>query len=243
MDLQGKHLLITGGAHRLGRAVGMELARRGADVAFTYYSSHTAAQQTEADIRALGVDVLSVRADAADPQDAAAMVKATVARFKTIDAWLACAGVFRRTPADQVDQTDWQDMMRGNYETFRVPAGPICEIMQNQGSGNIIAFADVAAIRPWLDYIPYCVSKSCVLHHARELARRLAPKIRVNSILPGPVLFPPSYPEEAKRSEIDNTLLKREGSADDIARAVAFLLENDYLTGIALPVDGGRLLK
>ncbi len=243
MDLRDKVALVTGGAHRLGRAVALELARRGAHVAISYRSSAEAAERTAAEIEALGVRALALHADAADGADVQRMAERLGAEMGNPDVWVACAGVFRRTPPDSVVARDWDDMMRGNFATFRVPAELIGPQMVERGSGVIIAFADVAAIRPWSDYIPYSVSKSCVLHHARHLARELAPAVRVNTVLPGPVLFPPDYPEAERQRELANTLLGREGSADSIAAAVAFLVENDYLTGVALPVDGGRLLK
>ncbi len=242
MDLRGKAVLVSGGARRLGRAIALAVANRGANVAVHFHSSEEAAIATEAEIRDGGSRAMRVGADAADSAEVGDMLQQVEAELGPLDAWVAAAGVFRRTPPNQVTDDDWQFMMRGNFETFRVPASLIGPAMVQRGAGSIVAIADVAAVRPWADYVPYCVSKSRLLHHARKLARELAPRVRVNTILPGPVLFPDDYPEEAKQREIGNTLLRREGSADDIAKAALFLLENDYLTGVQLPVDGGRLL-
>ena len=242
MQLRGKVVLVTGGAHRLGRAVCLALANRGANIALNYHRSANAAEDTASCIRGYGVRALPLQADAADPSSCEVMFDAIAETFGPIDAWVSCAGVFRRTPLADVRDRDWTDMMHGNVETFRVPAETIATAMQERGQGAIVAISDVAAVRPWPDYIPYCVSKSRLLHLTRYMARQLSPSVRVNTILPGPVLFPDDYPEEARRREVANTLLQRGGHAEDIARAATFLLENDYLTGVALPVDGGRLL-
>ncbi len=242
MKLSAKVALITGGGHRLGRAIALELAARGANVAVHYHRSEDAAEETERRARAYGVDSMRVGADAADAGAVRAMLDSVRHTLGPVDAWVAGAGVFRRTPPGAVAAADWTDMMRGNYETFRIPAEQIAPAMVARRSGSIVAIGDVAALRPWTDYLPYCVAKSRLVHRVRQLARELAPAVRVNAVLPGPVLFPENYPDEARQRELTNTLLGREGSAADIARAVAFLLENDYLTGTLLPVDGGRLL-
>ncbi len=242
MSLRGKVALVTGGAHRLGRAVVLELASRGVDVAINFHHSHEAALATERCAAGYGVNAMRSPADAADPDAVERMVEEISDRLGTIDYLIAAAGVFRRTPVEAVGEDDWHDMMHGNVATFRTCAAAVAPRMQESGGGAIVAFGDVAALRPWRDYIPYCVSKSLVLAHARALAVELAPTVRVNSVLPGPVLFPPDYPEAARQSEIRRTLLQRAGHPGDIAGAVAFLLESDYLTGAELPVDGGRLL-
>ena len=108
--------------------------------------------------------------------------------------------------------------------------------------GAIVALADVAAVRPWAEYVPYCVAKSCVVGLVRALAVALAPTVRVNAVAPGPVLFPEGFDPAAREREIARTVLRREGSAADVAAAVAFLAREDYVTGTLLPVDGGRLL-
>lgn len=241
--LRGHVALVTGGAHRLGRAVVLELAARGAHVAINYHTSQAAAVDTEACAAAFGVRALSVRADAADPDAVADMVATVERRLGPIDHLIAAAGVFRRTPPHAVTAADWRDMTRGNLETFRVCAHAVAAKMTRRPGCSITAFADVAALRPWSDYIPYCVAKRRVLAEAERLAVRLAPAVRVNCVLPGPVLFPPGYPEDARQREISRTLLDRDGSAGAVARAVAFLIETDYLTGVRLPVDGGRLLR
>ena len=240
MDLRGATALITGGAHRLGRAIGLRLAEAGANVAFTYLSSAAAAAQTQRDLEQRGARVLALRADAADDRQVAAIVSRTCRTFGGIDLWVANAGVFRRTPLASATPADWDDMQRLNFDTFLVPGRRIGAVMQRQRRGAIIALADVAAYAAWADYLPYCVAKRAVVGLALQLARTLAPAVRVNVIAPGPVLMPDDFPTAARRREIRRTLLQREGTAADIAGAVQYLAEADYVTGVVLPIDGGR---
>lgn len=242
MHLRGATALITGGAHRLGREIALTLADAGADVAFTYLSSGAAAQDTLRAIEARGVRGLALRADAADDAQTARALADIGAIFPRLDLWVANAGVFRRTPLARAGERDWEDMWRLNFMTFLVPARRIGPQMQRQGAGCIIAMADVAALRPWADYIPYCVAKRAVVALVQDLARRLAPRVRVNAIAPGPVLFPNGFPAAVRAREIARTALRRAGEPRDIAAAVRYLATSEYVTGTLLPVDGGRLL-
>lgn len=240
MELRGATALVTGGAHRLGRAIGLALAEAGANVAFTYWSSAAAARDTCRALEERGVRALALRADAADDRQMAATLARVRRTFSRLDVWVANAGVFRRTPLASATPADWDDMMRLNFATFLVPARRIGPLMARQGGGCIVALGDVAALQPWADYLPYCVAKRAVVAHALWLARALAPAVRVNVVAPGPVLFPPGFPAAARRREIARTLLRRAGSAADIAQAVRYLVSADYVTGVVLPVDGGR---
>ncbi len=241
MELRGATALITGGAHRLGRAIGLALAEAGAHVAFTYWSSRDAAAATQRELEQRGVRALALRADAADGRQMTAAITRVRRRFGRIDLWVANAGVFRRTPLAAATPGDWDDMQRLNFATFLVPALRLGPLMRRQGGGCIVALGDVAALEPWADYVPYCTAKRGVVALAIALARALAPAVRVNVIAPGPVLFPPGFPPAAARREVARTLLRRAGSADDIAQAVCYLARADYVTGVVLPVDGGRL--
>jgi NAD(P)-dependent dehydrogenase (short-subunit alcohol dehydrogenase family) len=242
MHLRGATALITGGAHRLGRDIALSLADAGSDVAFTYLSSRAAARETLAAIEERGVRGLAVRCDAADDAQVARALQQITAVFPRLDLWVSNAGVFRRTSLARASERDWNDMWRLNFTTFLVPARRIGAQMQQQGAGCIIAMADVAAIQPWADYIPYCVAKRGVVALVEDLARRLAPQVRVNAIAPGPVLFPPDFPAAARAREIARTRLRRAGTPQDISAAVRYLASAEYVTGTLMPVDGGRLL-
>jgi pteridine reductase len=241
VDLRGTTALITGGAHRLGREITLALARAGTDVAINYHRSDEAARATAAEAENLGVRAMTIGADASDEQAVDAMVDRILQTFSRLDILVANAGVFRRTPFATLGEADWNDMQRLNFETFLVPARKAGRVMHRQGRGCIIALADVAAIRPWSAYLPYCIAKSCVIALVEALAVELAPAVRVNAVAPGPVLFPPGYDREDARAEVERTLLARQGDPRDVAAAVTYLAANDYVTGTVLPVDGGRL--
>ena len=242
MDLRGATALVTGGGHRLGKAIALALANGGANVVVNYHRSRAEAESTAEEVERCGVRALAIQADAAAPADVDRMLDEVRATFGRIDLFVANAGVFRRTPLPAIEAADWRDMMRLNFETLLVPARRIGRDMLEHGGGTIVALADVAAVRPWAEYIPYCVAKSCVVGLVRALAVALAPSVRVNAVAPGPVLFPEGFDPAAREREIARTVLRREGSAGDVAAAVAFLARQDYVTGALLPVDGGRLL-
>jgi NAD(P)-dependent dehydrogenase (short-subunit alcohol dehydrogenase family) len=242
LELRGTTALITGGGHRLGREIALALARAGADVAINYHRSDEAARVTVEEAQKLGVRAFSIGADAADEAAVNDMIDRVVERFARLDLLVANAGVFRRTPFPTVSGSDWNEMMRLNFETLLVPARRAAGIMLAQGRGSIVALADVGGIDPWPAHLPYCIAKSCVIGLVEALAVELAPAVRVNAIAPGPVLFPPGFDESAARAEIERTLLRREGHPRDIAGAVTYLAAGDYVTGVVLPVDGGRLL-
>jgi len=242
VHLRGACALVTGGAHRLGRDIVLSLADAGADVAFTYFSARAAADDTLHALEQRGVRALAVQADAADDAQMARALAQIAELFPRLDLWVANAGVFRRTPLARVSERDWDDMLRLNFSTFLVPARRIGPQMRRQGAGCIVALADVAALHPWADYLPYCVAKRAVAALTRDLARRLAPQVRVNAIAPGPILFPDDFPAAARAREIARTVLRRQGDPEYISAAVRYLASNDYMTGTILPVDGGRLL-
>ena len=115
--------------------------------------------------------------------------------------------------------------------------------MLARGGGKIVNIADVNAYRPWPSYIPYCVSKAGVIALTQGLARALAPTVQVNAVAPGAVLFPEEYTPEQRERTLAPIPMRRQGTPEDVARTVLFLIEGpDYITGATIPVDGGRLL-
>jgi pteridine reductase len=117
-------------------------------------------------------------------------------------------------------------------------------VRQPEG-GNIVTVGDWAVVRPYVNYSAYFPSKGAIPTLTRTLAVELGtrnPAVRVNCILPGPVLLPPDLPEAERRQAINATLVKREGRPENIASAVLFFLDNDFVTGVCLPVDGGRTI-
>jgi NAD(P)-dependent dehydrogenase (short-subunit alcohol dehydrogenase family) len=241
MNLKDAVAVVTGGARRLGRAIALALSQAGCHVAISYHRPGSDVADTITALRAEGVRAEALAADLTHAAEAHALIDRVVARFGQLDLLVANAGVFERTPLATATQADWDAMFRGNLDTFFFTAQRAGAVMRDRG-GAIIALADVAAVRPWVDYAPYSASKAAVVEVVRALAVELAPTVRVNAIAPGPVLFPDGFDPELRRREVDRTLLRRQGSPADIAEAVLFLARADYVTGVLLPVDGGRLL-
>ncbi|MBM3860253.1 MAG: SDR family oxidoreductase [Verrucomicrobia bacterium] len=240
MNLSGKTALVTGAAKRVGREIAMALARRGANVVVHYNTSAADARRVVAQIEALGVEAMAVRADQSKAREVRDAVQKAAKAFGGIDVLVNCAAVYQKTPWTTVTEQDWDFHLNANLK------GPFLfarEVSRHMRRGKIVNFADWAVWRPYRHYVPYLVSKAGVVCLTKALAKELAPHIQVNAVAPGPVLLPPDFSEAEKRAVRNATLVKRLGSPADAVGAVLFLLENgDFMTGHVLVVDGGRLL-
>ncbi len=242
MDLTGKIALITGGAKRVGKAITQALAAKGCHLVVHYNTSQTDAQATVQALRAAGNEAIALRADITKEDEVEHMIEAAVSHFGRIDVLVNNAALFYRTPVETLTLEDWERVMDVNLTGTFLCAHKIGLRMRDWGWGHIINIADVAGLRPWADYIPYSVSKACVLTFTQGLAMELAPHVMVNAVIPGPVLFQEDTPDSVQQREIDKTLVKRAGSPEDVAQVVVFVAESDYSTGATFHVDGGRSL-
>lgn len=237
--------LVTGsGAKRIGWHVADALAGRGFDLAIHYRTSAADAADTVRALQTHGVTAQPFQADLRDESAVRAMVSDILARFGRLDVLVNCAAIWEKKKLEDVSADD----VRRHFETNVLGTFLCCQhaglamVRQPEG-GLIVNLGDWAEIRPYLNYAAYFPSKGAVTAMTRSLAVELGtrnPRIRVNAILPGPVMLPPDMPETEKRQAIDATLVKREGSPKNIAQAVLSFLDNDFLTGVCLPVDGGR---
>ncbi|MBI1748519.1 MAG: SDR family oxidoreductase [Acidobacteria bacterium] len=243
MELNGKIALVTGAARRVGKVIALTLARGGAHVAITYNHSEKEARATVAEIEALGVRCLALQVNLSQSGAVDKMAALALERFGRVDILVNNAAVFLRTPLATLREADWDDTMNANLKGPFLTARAFGQRMVKQGSGKIINIGDWAGVRPYVDYIPYCVSKAGVIALTKNLALALAPQVQVNCVCPGPVLPPEEYSEADRAEIIAATPLKRLGSPTDIAAAVLFLIEgSDFITGSILMVDGGRLI-
>lgn len=241
-DLRGTVAVVTGGARRLGAAIALALADAGCHVAINYRTSASHAEATAAAVRARHVKAITVQADVAQSADVARLLDTVVAAFHRVDILVTNAGAFRRTPISSVNAADWDEMLTSNLRTTFLCAQRFGLHMRAHSGGSVITLADVAGLRPWPDYLPYSIAKACVIALTHALAKALAPTVRVNAIAPGPVLFPDDFDPALRQREAARTLLQREGQPKNVADAVVALVRNDYITGVVLPVDGGRAL-
>jgi pteridine reductase len=241
MELKGRVALVTGGAARLGRAIALELAAAGARVAVHYHGSAESAAAVAESIRQAGGEADAFRLDLGETAALPGLVEAVVARFGRLDALVNNAAIFPRTPFDSVTEADWDRVMAVNLKATFFLAQAAARAMQAQGAGKIVNLADISAERPWSSYLPYCISKAGVVALTRGLAKALAPAVQVVAVAPGAVLFPDAMPAEERERLLKSIPLGHEGNAADVARTVRFLIEgSDYITGVVLPVDGGR---
>lgn len=234
--------LVTGGAHRLGRAIALALADTGAHVAIHYHSSPEKAQATLAELHARGVEAIALPGDLSDTSVAESIVDQVLQRWGRLDILVNNAGIWGPTPIGSVTAERWDELLNTNLRgAFFVAQRAAAALRASHGC--IINIADIGVERPWSQHVPYLVSKGGVVALTRALARDLAPEVRVNAIAPGPVLMPENYTEEQNRRAAANTLLKRVGTAEDIGQAAVFLSQASYVTGVVLAVDGGAMLQ
>ncbi len=243
MDLEGKVALVTGAGRRVGRAIALALAGRGAALAVHYRSSRAGAEALVRQISAAGGRARAFRADLVRVAEIEAMVQEALAAFGRLDVLVNCAAIFYRKPLEEVTEDDWNVNLDTNLKAPFFLSKFAGLAMRRQGAGKIINLGDWAALRPYRHYLPYAVSKSGLIGLTRALARELAPEVQVNCVALGPVLPPGDYDANEIRTLAEATLVKRIGSPEDVARAVLFFCEGtDFATGATLLLDGGRLI-
>lgn len=240
MNPKGKTALITGGAHRVGKAITMALAQAGANVVINYYSSTTAAKTTAEEAGLLGVEALAVQANVADYRQVTAMAKAAKERFGGVDILVNNASLWRATPFPTDNPDDWHVVTRILIDGSFYCANAVAPLMLEKGEGAIVNIVDMSAWEPWPNFTAHSVGKAALLALSRQLALELAPAVRVNAVAPGPVLPPPDYDEEKTKRTAEKTLLNRWGSPKDVAEAVLYFIKANYVTGEFIAVDGGE---
>ncbi len=240
MDPSGKTALITGGAHRVGKAISLALARAGANIVINYNTSSAAADATAAEIGALGVEALAIQADISDHRQVEKMVAAAVDRFGSVDILVNSASLWRETPFPTDNFDDWHQVTATLINGSFFCANFVAPLMLKKGQGVIINIIDLAAFEPWPNFMAHSVGKAALLALSRQLALELAPAVRVNAVAPGPVLPPPDYDDAKIARTAQKTLLNRWGAPEDVAEAVLYFIKADYVTGEVLAIDGGE---
>jgi pteridine reductase len=241
-QLRGKTALVTGAGRRVGRAIAVALAQRGMKVAVHYHGSTADAEETVRLLKLAGGDGWAIRGDLRHVAEAERVVQDSALHFGSLDVLVNSAAIMMRTPLNEVSVAEWDEMMAINLRAPFFCARAAAAVMGERG-GAIVNIADLAGLETWPAYIPHGISKAGVIQMTRALAHTLAPKIRVNAVAPGAVLLPEGWrADDAKRLE-STTPLGRIGTPEDVAQAVIYLLEADYVTGDVLLVDGGRHVR
>jgi pteridine reductase len=241
VELKGRVALVTGAGRRVGRAIALALGERGMRVAVHFNSSREGADETA---RAIGESgkAETFAADLRRVEECERLVGRVSGHFGGLHVLVNSAAVMLRTPIGDVTQAQWDDMFALNLRAPFFLAQAAAREMGETG-GAIVNIADLAGLEVWPAYVPHGITKAGVVHLTKGLARTLAPKVRVNAVAPGAVLLPDDWgPEDAERLA-RTTPLRRLGEPADVARAVLYLLEADYVTGDTLLVDGGRHVR
>lgn len=243
-SLKNKNFLLTGGK-RIGREVAKWLIDRGANVAITYLNSEPEAQETKKLVESKGGRCFIARADVTSEADVKKFVEGAVGFFGRVHGLIYMASLFPKSAEIEPSIDDWKkilDVHLMGAEYFARHLKKHLEI--NADGGRIVIFSDGAAEnrRPYAGFRHYLVSKAASSALVRTLAVDFGPKILVNGIAPGPILPPPEYGRDEINAVTDTVILKKWGSADEIARAVIYLVEQEFMTGQVLTIDGGRYL-
>ncbi|MGE0753718.1 MAG: SDR family oxidoreductase [Alphaproteobacteria bacterium] len=231
--------LVTGGAVRIGRAICLQLAHKGYDIALHYHTSQDAAQQTAEEIRRHGVDCRLFTADLAQPHEQASLIRAVAAEFPAFSVLVNSASVFERGPLLQSDRATFDHAFALN---LAAPVFLTQAFAQLYKKGCVVNLLDTAVTRNSHAYFFYLMSKKSLHDFTRMAAVELGPDIRVNAVCPGFVLPPEGF-DEAYKNKLEPRLpLRKTPSPEAVAQAVYLMVDNSSLTGQVIHVDGGESL-
>jgi pteridine reductase len=241
--VQGKVVLITGGAKRVGAATCRRLHAAGANLMLHYRESAGEARLLQAELNNQRKDsVALIQADLLDLGKVQSIVDQSLQTFGKLDALVNNASSFFQTPVGEITAAQWEDLIGTNLRAPMFLAQAAAPALK-KSQGAIVNITDIHAERPLKNYVVYSVAKAGLVGLTRSLARELAPDVRVNAVAPGPILWPDdaAFDELSRQRIISHTPLKREGTPEDIAKAVHYLLADaTYVTGETINVDGGR---
>ncbi|HEY0702807.1 MAG TPA: 3-oxoacyl-ACP reductase family protein [Candidatus Acidoferrales bacterium] len=231
--------VVTGAAKRVGRSIALRLAAEGANIVINYESSKPEAQQLVDEIKSAGNRAMAIQGDVSQRSDVQKLFAATEAEFGRLDILVNNAGMFFAVDFDQLTEEQWDRILNTNLKSQFLCCQTAAPLMKRGGRGRIINISSLGGLLPWPAYTHYCVSKAGSIMLTKCLARALGPEITVNSVAPGTIQFPGESPDE---DYIKRVPLHRTGTGDEIADAVFYLAQAEFVTGQILAVDGGRSL-
>jgi 3-oxoacyl-[acyl-carrier protein] reductase len=245
--MSNKTAIVTGGTRGIGRAIALELAKNGCNVAFNYSKSDDLANELVKEIEALGVKAMAKKADVSDFKSAKEMAKEVKDEFGQIDILVNNAGITRDKLLALMKEDDWDDVININLKSVYNFSKAVIMTMVKQKRGNILNITSVSGIAGVAGQANYSASKAGMIGFTKALAKEVGKaNINVNAIACGFIEtdMTSELPEEYKKKMIDMTSLKRFGTTDDVAKIAMFMLSDDakYITGQVLSVDGGLAL-
>jgi NAD(P)-dependent dehydrogenase (short-subunit alcohol dehydrogenase family) len=245
IDIAGQVALVTGSAHRVGKAIALELAKNGVRIMVHYASSsEDTVKETLREIKSEGVDAYAVQADIRTPDGVETVFTAINEHFGKLNILVNSASNFQRRALMDVSYADWQETMAINLTApFLCTQRAVPLMLQNDPPGGaIVNILDRGSLQPWPTFAHHGISKAGLLALTEVTAASLGPEIRANGVIPGAVLKPEAQSQEQWETNALETPMKVPGSAEDVARAVVYLVSEGWVTGAILKVDGGAFL-
>ena len=237
--LIGKAVLVTGGARRIGREIALELAAAGCDVAITYRNSKAEAEETLELIHQLGRLAIAIECDVRSEQSVRSAIAASINFHGHLDVLVNNAAIFESAALEQLSLEQWDAVFETNTRgPFLVAREALPHLRTSRG--RIINIGSLGGLRPWADHAHYCASKAALHMLTKAMAKAFAPDIAVNCVAPGWIDMDEAKAHAAALRFAAKTPMQRNGTAKDVAQAVAFFAgTSNFITGQVLAVDGG----
>ena len=235
-------VLVTGAAKRLGRAIALDLARHGWNIALHYNTSEREARATVEDARTAGVKVAPLRADLMRESDTAELVARAVKELGPLDALINSASLFENDEWVDASRASWDKHMEVNLRAPFVLSQAFAKQLPRDRKGSIVNLIDQRVLKPTPQFMSYSLSKAGLYWLNTTLAQALAPRIRVNAVGPGPTMRNPRQSETDFAHQREATVLKSGAEPQDVCDAVRYLLDASSVTGQMIAVDGGQHL-
>lgn len=241
--LQNKVALVTGSAHRVGKAIALALAKKGVNIMVHYHSADPdIVRDTLHDIKSLGVDAFDIQSDLSNPDDASATIDAVREQFGQLDILVNSASVFPKGKLMDTSVDTWDFAMNVNLRAPFLLTQAATTLMQENDppGGAIVNICDQGAVAPYPERAAHGISKAGLWMLTKASAVELGPNIRVNAVVPGPVLKPPGGDDEYWMRLGEHLPLQTTGDPDDVGRAVVYLAQESFITGTMIHVNGGE---
>ncbi len=243
VPLSDKVAIVTGAAHRVGKAIAVELARAGVHLLITFNASpEDVVKAAVRDLKSEGVDAYAVRADLSTVAGVTSVFETLQEHFERLDILVNSASNFQKRTLLEVTLEEWRQTLDINLTAPFLTTQQAIRLMQTQtpAGGVIINIGDKGSQKPWVEYAHHSISKSALLTLTKITAAAYGPAIRANAIIPGLVMKPDGMDEMRWQNYGAGTPSKRPGTPEDIGRAVVYLASEDYITGAVINIDGGE---
>ncbi|NDJ52941.1 MAG: SDR family oxidoreductase [Chloroflexi bacterium] len=247
MDLQNRVAIVTGSAHRVGKGISLALAQAGSHIVVHYGRSEEAAKACQTTIEALGVEVMLVSADLRDPEAISGMFEAVEQRFGRLDILVNSAARFDRQPFDTISVEDWERSMQVNLRAPFLATQYAARLMRRSerpdgAPGCVINIADLSGVYPWVGFAQHGVSKAGLLQLTKASAHELAPDVRVNALLLGPIIPVQGKgdADPAWQATLNRLPMGVAGGVETVGETVVHVARSDFMTGATINLDGGE---